>query len=166
MRLRFFLIPFLFIIVFGSLYSCSKSSGGGYGSTTAPATPPSIRPCISIKNGFPFWVDPRRWEWKYTLYFFSLDADGKSACTAGCLAVWPVSYNAGTTSGAGLTASDFSSITRSDGSKQTTYKGWPLYTFREMQHRVPQMAMEFEGVWFVAKPDYSVMLAVTQLVGN
>ncbi len=90
---------------------------------------------------------------------------GNRRARAGCLAIWPVSYNAGTTFGAGLAASDFSSITRSDGSKQSTYKGWPLYTYAGDAAAGAVNGDGIMGVWFVAKPDYSVMLSVTQLVG-
>ena len=168
MRLRFILIPFLSIIVIGMFTACSKSSGGGYGSTTPPATVPPSNvpgPAFQLKTDSHFGSILADGNGN-TLYFFSLDADGKSACTAGCLAVWPVSYNAGTTFGTGLTASDFSSITRSDGSMQTTYKGWPLYTYAGDAAAGAVNGDGVEGVWFVAKPDYTVMLAVTQLVGN
>ena len=167
MRLRLILIPFLFIIVLGTFTSCSKSTGGGYGSTTpASTTPPATNPALAfqLKTDSHFGSILADGNGN-TLYFFSLDADGKSACTAGCLAVWPVSYNAGTTLGAGLAASDFSSITRSDGSKQSTYKGWPLYTYAGDTAPGTVNGDGFQGVWFVAKPDYTVMLAVTQLVG-
>lgn len=166
MRLSFIFIPFLSIIVLGTLSSCSKSSGG-YGSSTPPAPiAPAITPtaAFQLKNDSHFGSILADGNGN-TLYFFSLDADGKSACTAGCLAIWPVSYNASTSFGAGLTASDFSSITRSDGSKQSTYKGWPLYTYAGDPTAGAVNGDGFQGVWFVAKPDYSVMLAVTQLVG-
>src|SRR5664279_1024955 len=127
MRLRFILIPFLSIIALGMFSSCSKSSGG-YGSTTPPVTPPTTpAAAFQLKTDSHFGSILADGNGN-TLYFFSLDADGKSACNAGCLAVWPVSYSANTTLGTGLNASDFSSITRSDGTKQSTYKGWPLYT--------------------------------------
>ncbi len=60
----------------------------------------------------------------------------------------------------------FSFITRSDGSKQTTYKGWPLYTYSEILHSGQTSGDGIENIWFVAKPDYTVMLANNQLVGN
>jgi predicted lipoprotein with Yx(FWY)xxD motif len=167
MRLRFILIPFLSIIVLGTFNSCSKSSGGGYGSTTPPATVPPANtpgPAFQLKTDSHFGSILADANGK-TLYFFSLDADGKSACTAGCLAFWSVSYNAGSTFGAGLTASDFSSITRSDGTKQSTYKGWPLYTYTGDAAAGAINGDGTLGVWFVAKPDYTVMMAVAQLVG-
>ncbi|RYF62292.1 MAG: hypothetical protein EOO39_30560, partial [Cytophagaceae bacterium] len=65
-----------------------------------------------------------------TLYFFAADANGKSACSGTCLGTWPVFYKETPTLSTSLTASDFTTITRDDGSKQTTFHGWPLYTFK------------------------------------
>jgi predicted lipoprotein with Yx(FWY)xxD motif len=42
---------------------------------------------------------------------------------------WPVFYAANISAPQGLNASDFGTITRSDGKQQTTYKGYPLYFF-------------------------------------
>ena len=100
-----------------------------------------------------------------TLYFFSKDADGQSACVDGCVTTWPIYYNASPYIGTGLKASDFGVITRPDGKKQTTYKGWPLYYFANDNAKGDVNGEGVKNVWFVAKPDYSVMLAVNQLVG-
>lgn len=102
-----------------------------------------------------------------TLYFFSNDANGASACTGGCLAAWPVFYKANPTLGdTSLHAADFGVITRADGSKQTTYKGWPLYYYAPDAAAGDVKGEAVGNVWFVAKTDYTVMLANTQLVGN
>jgi predicted lipoprotein with Yx(FWY)xxD motif len=101
-----------------------------------------------------------------TLYFFSLDADGQSACTGDCLAAWPVFYTSRVNAGAGLDSTDFGSITRPDGAKQTTYKGWPLYYFASDSKAGDIKGEAINNIWFVAKPDYTVMLANGQLVGN
>jgi predicted lipoprotein with Yx(FWY)xxD motif len=146
MQLKYIYLQLLGLIMLGSFYSCSKSSGGGYGSnTTPPVTPPATTPTVSfqIKNDSHFGSVITDGSGN-TLYFFSLDANGNSACTSGCLPVWPVVYSASPTFGTGLNAGDFSTITRTDGSKQTTYKGWPLYTYSG------------DGM----------MLSVTQLVGD
>ncbi|MDO8635699.1 MAG: hypothetical protein Q7R34_05560, partial [Dehalococcoidia bacterium] len=62
-----------------------------------------------------------------TLYYTTLDTTFKSNITD--LATWPIFNSSNITVPASLTASNFSSITRNDGSKQTTYKGWPLYYY-------------------------------------
>jgi predicted lipoprotein with Yx(FWY)xxD motif len=66
-----------------------------------------------------------------TLYTSSGDkTPGASSCTGGCATIWPPLAVTGTpTYAAGLTASKFTTITRSDGTKQLAYNGKPLYTF-------------------------------------
>jgi predicted lipoprotein with Yx(FWY)xxD motif len=101
-----------------------------------------------------------------SLYFFSRDTKTTSECTDGCLNNWPVFYNADISVGTGLEASDFGTITRGDGSRQTTYKGWPLYYFANDNVAGDTNGDGVGGVWFIAKPDYSVMYANAQLIGN
>jgi predicted lipoprotein with Yx(FWY)xxD motif len=60
-----------------------------------------------------------------TLYTFDKDAGGKSVCNGACATNWPPLMAA-----SGATASsDWSIVTRDDGSKQWAYKGRPLYTW-------------------------------------
>jgi predicted lipoprotein with Yx(FWY)xxD motif len=67
-----------------------------------------------------------------TLYTFASDTTpGTSACTGQCATVWPPLMVTGSpTYAAGLTASKFTTITRSDGTKQLAYNGKPLYAFQ------------------------------------
>lgn len=101
-----------------------------------------------------------------TLYFFTKDADGSSACVDGCLENWPVFYVENPELATGLDASDFDAIERGDGQMQTTYKGWPLYYF--VNDSIPGQVNgdAVIGKWFVAKPDYTIMLVDDQLTGN
>jgi predicted lipoprotein with Yx(FWY)xxD motif len=101
-----------------------------------------------------------------SLYFFSLDANGTSGCSGDCIAAWPVFYKEHLTIDTSLKAADFGVITRADGSKQTTYKGWPLYYYAGDAKAGDITGDALNNVWFIAKPDYTVMLANTQLVGN
>lgn len=105
-----------------------------------------------------------------TLYFFASDANGLNNCTGGCTTAWPV-FNTpllkDTQLGAGLVLSDFGTIPVSGGN-QVTYKGWPLYYYAPNGVREKANLTSGEGVnglWFVAKPDYTIMLANAQLVG-
>ncbi|MCA1807309.1 MAG: fasciclin domain-containing protein, partial [Actinobacteria bacterium] len=100
-----------------------------------------------------------------TLYFFSLDADGSSACVGGCLDNWPLFYDENLYLSAGLDPDDFDSIDRGDGVMQTTYKGWPLYFFANDNEAGDVNGEGVINKWFVAKPDYTVMLTDNQLVG-
>ena len=106
-----------------------------------------------------------------SLYFFSNDVNGGLAnCTGGCLTSFPI-FNADmatTTFGNGLLASDFKTITLTSGTPQTTYKGWPLYYFAQSGLPEPAGQTNGEGVgniWFVAKTNYSIMIANNQLIG-
>ncbi len=101
-----------------------------------------------------------------SLYFFSKDTKQTSACLDECLDVWPVFYDANITVDSGLDVNDFATITRADGIKQTTYLGWPLYYFVNDVAEGDTNGDDVNNVWFIAKPDYSLMYVVSQLVGH
>jgi predicted lipoprotein with Yx(FWY)xxD motif len=106
----------------------------------------------------------------HALYFFSNDANGQNNCSGGCAALWAaysVSNLTATQLDAGLNFADFGTVTITSGT-QLTYKGWPLYTYTP--NGTPEAAGQTTGdgvggIWFVAKPDYSIMLANWQLIG-
>ncbi len=100
-----------------------------------------------------------------TLYFFSEDVTGESACTGGCLANWPVFYVANPSYGAGVESDRFGVITRADGSKQTTFDGWPLYYYTPDQAQGEAKGEGAGNKWFVAKQNYTVMYGLAQLIG-
>lgn len=100
------------------------------------------------------------------LYFFSRDADGNSACAGNCMSIWPKYYSSHAAESAGIDSDDIGTITLADGSKQTTYKGWPLYYYANDEASGDVNGDGVGGNWFVAKPDYSVMLVQNQLVGG
>jgi predicted lipoprotein with Yx(FWY)xxD motif len=110
------------------------------------------------------------------LYFFSNDANGKDSCTDGCEAFWPV-FNVNNLTadqlGAGLNISDFTNVTSASGKAQLAYKGWPLYHYAPFQNGTnviegPGLIQGdgIDGIWYVAKPDYSIMLVNSQLTGT
>jgi predicted lipoprotein with Yx(FWY)xxD motif len=101
-----------------------------------------------------------------SLYFFSKDTKQTSACLEGCLDAWPVFYDADITVDEGLSVNDFATITRTDGAKQTTFQGWPLYYFANDAAAGNTNGDNVNNVWFVAKPDYFLMYVVSQLVGH
>ena len=64
------------------------------------------------------------------VYLFAIDSMNKSKCSGGCASLWPPVVAKGKLSASsGAVSSDLGSITRSDGTKQVTYKGHPLYYF-------------------------------------
>lgn len=113
----------------------------------------------------------------YALYSTANDFNGRTSCTGACLDMWPAFYVPDLTSarlGPGLDISDFDTV-RVNGVVQLRYKTWPLYYFAPGSGYGGQNTREpsgetngdgYGGVWFAAKPDYSVMLSDAQLVGN
>ncbi|HWK99574.1 MAG TPA: hypothetical protein VNQ55_06490 [Parapedobacter sp.] len=100
-----------------------------------------------------------------TLYFFARDADGSSACAGNCASLWPAYYSPNAAASGAIDSDDVGTITLADGSLQSTYKGWPLYYYAS-DDAPGEIAGDGVGNnWFVAKPDYSVMMVQHQLVG-
>lgn len=65
-----------------------------------------------------------------TLYLFEKDKGTKSECSGACAKNWPPLRTSGKpTVGHDLSASKVGTTKRSDGKRQVTYKGHPLYTF-------------------------------------
>ena len=100
-----------------------------------------------------------------TLYFFAKDTNGSSSCYGACAEHWPIFYTDNLKVGPGLNPADFGVITRSNGQKQITYKGWPLYYFAGDKKPGDVNGDGVKGVWFVAKPDYTVLVAVKPGLG-
>jgi predicted lipoprotein with Yx(FWY)xxD motif len=62
-----------------------------------------------------------------TLYWFAPDTSTKSACYGSCAAYWPP-VTGTPSAGPGVTGT-LGTINRTDGTKQATYDGHPLYTY-------------------------------------
>ena len=58
-----------------------------------------------------------------------------------------------------LNAADFGSITRADGTNQTTWKGWPLYYYASDSAPGQVNGENVQKIWFVVKPDENVLIA-------
>ena len=87
-----------------------------------------------------------------TLYLFRKDSPGKSVCEGPCVVKWPLYFREMVAAPEGLNAMDFGTITREDGKRQTTYKGWPLYYFAGDKAPGDTMGQGLAGVWFVVNP--------------
>jgi predicted lipoprotein with Yx(FWY)xxD motif len=66
----------------------------------------------------------------HAVYLWAKDGKNSSACTGACASAWPpVPATGKVTAAGGAVSSDLGTITRSDGTKQVTYDGHPLYYF-------------------------------------
>ena len=64
------------------------------------------------------------------VYLWAADSMNKSTCSGACAGAWPpVTTTGKVTAADGAKTADLGTITRSDGSKQVTYDGHPLYYF-------------------------------------
>jgi predicted lipoprotein with Yx(FWY)xxD motif len=84
-----------------------------------------------------------------SLYTFDKDSGGKSACNGPCATNWPVLK----AEASDKPDSNYTIITRDDGSRQWAYKGKPLYTFAKDQKPGDVTGDGFlNGAWHLAKP--------------
>lgn len=82
-----------------------------------------------------------------TLYTFDKDAAGKSACNGSCAQNWPP-LMAATPPG----PTNWSVVTRDDGSKQWAYMGKPLYTWAKDSKAGDTTGDGVNNVWHIAHP--------------
>ncbi|WP_291142233.1 hypothetical protein [Flavobacterium sp. UBA7680] len=175
-------LKFAAVLVITTFFlSCSSDSGdsGDNGGNNNPPTP-EVKKAVSLATSTTlgsYLVDKDG----RSLYFFSTDANGQISCTGDCEKVWPPFFVDNLTAdklGAGLSLSDFGTVTVGT-KKQVTYKGWPLYYYSPSSGddgygnvtNTPEAAGKtggdgIGGIWFIAKPDYSIMIVRSQLVGH
>lgn len=90
-----------------------------------------------------------------TLYVFDKDtADpSKSNCDGDCAAKWPPVLASGTPQLDGVDASLVGTVTRTDGSKQVTLAGLPLYQFAQDTKAGVAKGQAVGGIWWVVGAD-------------
>lgn len=88
-----------------------------------------------------------------TLYWFKKDSPGKSACSGPCLEKWPIYYRETVAAPKGIKEEEFGTITREDGKKQTTFRGYPLYYWINDKQKGETNGQGVNNVWYVINPD-------------
>ena len=142
-----------------ALAACGGSSGGGgtaSGQTSAAGTSSAgaaatgaVLKTASTKLGTVVVTSDGK-----TVYAFDKDTmnSGKSACTGGCAGLWPaVTTTSGTPAAAGVSGK-LGTITRSDGSKQITLDGRPLYTYAGDSGAGSVAGQGVKGIWWAVTP--------------
>lgn len=84
------------------------------------------------------------------LYYFADDEKETSNCLDACLFNWPALIASDITVPEGYEESDFGTITRSDnGEEHVTYKGYPLYYFRNDMAEGDVNGHGMNDAWFI-----------------
>ncbi|MEX2375888.1 MAG: hypothetical protein WD942_09955 [Dehalococcoidia bacterium] len=112
------------------------------GSTVSLATEGDLAPYLVDGEGM-------------TLYLFTNDEADVSNCSGDCLVNWPpllVEEGMEPTAGEGVTG-ELGVIERTDGGRQVTYNGMPLYYWQGDQAPGDTTGHEVGDVWFVVSPD-------------
>jgi predicted lipoprotein with Yx(FWY)xxD motif len=133
--------------------------GGGNSVTASPASTnakstTSSGATVGVRSGKigTFLVDSQG----QTLYLFEKDTGKMSTCSGACASEWPPSTTSGQPkAGSGVKASLLGTTTRSDGTKQLTYAGHPLYRYAGDQapgDTNGQGLNDFGGGWDVIAP--------------
>jgi predicted lipoprotein with Yx(FWY)xxD motif len=111
------------------LAACGSSSSGGSSGSSAPSSSSASASSSGLKTAKTSMGTVLTNAKGFTLYWFSPDTPATSKCSGGCASAWPpVPGPVSAASGVSLSGK-LATVTRSDGSKQETYNGHPLYTF-------------------------------------
>jgi predicted lipoprotein with Yx(FWY)xxD motif len=136
--------------------STSTTTGSAYPSTSAPKSSP--RPTSASMVGTTtgpmgtFLVDAKG----RALYLWDADHGAMSTCSGACAQAWPPLTTAGTPKAGGkVKASLLGTTTRSNGSREVTYAGHPLYYYAgdsAAGQTSGQGSDSFGSPWWVVSP--------------
>lgn len=90
----------------------------------------------------------------FTLYYFQNDSKAidNSTCYGDCAKLWPPFYASDILVPDDLSEIDFGVIARADGSKQTTFKGWPLYLYSRDRYPEDTNGKGVNDFWHIIIP--------------
>ena len=88
-----------------------------------------------------------------TLYLFTKDTQGsgESTCEGECLVAWPALLGE-PKAGSGADETLLGTLTRTDGTTQVSYNGWPLYYWVDDTAPGDTSGQGVQGVWWVLDP--------------
>ncbi|KHL04002.1 COG4315 family predicted lipoprotein [Sinomonas humi] len=140
--------------------------GGGSGSSTAASSSPAATASSSSSSsaaltlqtstvgGQTIVVDGKG----MTVYYYTLDKPGetKSACTGGCVSLWPAVTSDTAPSLQGVTGK-IGTLTTTDGKQQVTINGMPIYYYAKDTAPGQVNGQGVAGVWYVVGADGSMI---------
>ena len=128
-RSRHTLVAVPVVAVALGLAACSSSSSPATGSPGTPAGGASGGTTVATASSGQYGTILVNSSGA-TLYMLTADSSTTSACSGSCVSIWaPLTTTGSPAAGSGADGSKLGTISRSDGSKQVTYNGHPLYTF-------------------------------------
>lgn len=132
--------------------SASTASNSGYGSHGSSSSAPtaSVATTKGAKGTYLTGAGSR------AIYLWVADGKNQSACSGSCAKVWPpVTSNGAPSAASSVTSADLGTITRSDGTKQVTYAGHPLYYYvsdASAGSTTGQGSNSFGAKWWLVSP--------------
>ena len=165
--------PLAVALLAAAACSSSGSSSGSTSGSTSPSAAASAGSAASstvittkTSSGGSFLTNGAG----RAVYMFMADSTGKSTCDGACAAAWPpvVATGQPTASGSAQT-SDLGTITRSDGTKQVTYNGHPLYYFEGDTGPGTDKGQGLNGfgaLWYLVTPSGSSITTAVTIGGS
>jgi predicted lipoprotein with Yx(FWY)xxD motif len=102
-----------------------------------------------------------------TLYLFTKDTPNTSVCYDKCATAWPPLLTTGApVAGQGVDASKLGTTTRTDGTVQVTYNGWPLYYYDKDKAPGDVVGQDVGGVWYVVSAAGEKVMAAAPTTGS
>jgi predicted lipoprotein with Yx(FWY)xxD motif len=135
------------------LAACGSSSSTSSTTSTATSSPRPVSTVGTKTSSLgTFLVDAKG----RALYLWDADHGSKSTCSGACAQAWPPLTTAATPKASGaVKASLLGTTTRSDGSREVTYAGHPLYYFEGdtmAGQTTGQGSGSFGSPWWVVSP--------------
>jgi predicted lipoprotein with Yx(FWY)xxD motif len=146
------------ILGIAAIAAAATLAACGGGSTSAPTTasPSSSAPTGTVDMASTGLGDILVNSGGRTLYLFEKDTGTSSTCSGNCAIDWPpLTASADPTVGNGVNAAKVGTTTRSDGTKQVTYNGHPLYFFKgdaRSGDTNGQAVDAYGALWYVVSP--------------
>ena len=161
-------LPLAAVTILAAACGTSGTSAAGGTTTTGPTTtttasaapgPTASGSTLALKTAkgsAGIWLTDSAGR---TLYVYTRDKGTTSECYGACAKVWPPLTTAGpvTISGKYTVQRDLGVTTRTDGTKQVTYGGHPLYYYQGDTAPGQTKGQGVGGVWFLVGPIANVM---------
>ncbi|PNG91293.1 hypothetical protein SMF913_26758 [Streptomyces malaysiensis] len=124
------------------------AAAGGAAERTGPAKQLAVKEDAKLGK---FITDGKGW----TLYRFDEDTPkpAKSNCNDDCATKWPAVPADDAAATTGIDSAKLGSVTRSDGTKQLTLAGWPVYRFAGDDKPGDTKGQGVGGTWNALAPD-------------